>query len=285
MPDVVLTGLPRSGSTLTCNLLNRCADAVALHEPIPMRDLAAEFRGEALAGQVARFFADTRHSLLTERRALSKRINGQVPDNTFGEGRGGEGNLRHSLASHGEVSFEGKPLSPDFVLAIKHNAGFAAMLELLRERFPCYGIVRHPLAVISSWNSVNLPVQQGFIPVGQLINGALNEALERIGDRVERQLYILEWFFDRFANLLGAERIMRYEDLVASGGRALSVVTPAAQALDEPLASKNRNSAYDPAQVLDLGERLLAREGTFWSFYTKESVEEMLLPLRQNVSA
>ena len=285
MPDVVLTGLPRSGSTLTCNLLNRCADTVALHEPIPMRDLAAEFQGEALAEQVARFFADTRHSLLTERRALSKRVNGQVPDNTFGEGRGGEGNLRHSLASHGEVSFEGKLLSPDFVLAIKHNAGFAAMLELLHERFPCYGIVRNPLAVISSWNSVNLPVQQGFIPVGQLINGALNEALERIGDRVERQLYILEWFFDRFANLLGAERIMRYEDLVGSGGRALSVVTPAAGALDEPLASKNRNSAYDPAQVLDLGGRLLAREGTFWSFYTKESVEEMLLPLRQNVSA
>ena len=143
MPDVILTGLPRSGSTLTCHLLNRCDDTVALHEPIPMADLAREFSGEALPGQVARFYADTRRSLLETRRALSKRVDGKVPDNTFGEARGGTENLRRSLASHGEVSFEGRELSPDFLLAIKHNAGFAAMLERLT---PQFRVFRHRAA-------------------------------------------------------------------------------------------------------------------------------------------
>ena len=185
----------------------------------------------------------------------------------------------------GKSVSRGKDLSPDFTLAIKHNSAFAAMLEELLPRFPCRGIVRHPLAVLASWNSVNIPVQQGWIPVGQEINPALDAALHRIEDRTERQLYILEWFFERFTNLLAREHIVRYEDTIATGGRALEIVTPHALALDEPLASKNKNAAYDPAHVLDLGQRLLGREGAFWDFYTKESVEEMLAPWRQAAGA
>ncbi len=281
MPNVVLTGLPRSGSTLTCHLLNRCADTVALHEPVPISELIRDHGVDALPDHVEAFYADTRRSLLDDRRAISKSVEGRVPDNTFGEKRGAEDKLRRSLASRGEVSFEGKDLSPNFTLAIKHNAGFAAMLGRLKERFPCRGIVRHPLSVLASWNSVQLPVQQGYIPVGQSIDAALNARLGQIDDRTERQLYILEWFFERFASVLGPELVLRYEDLIASGGRALALVTPAATALDEPLASKNTNSAYDFGQILGLGERLLGREGAFWSFYTRESVEEMLRPLRE----
>ncbi len=276
MPDVILTGLPRSGSTLTCHLLNRCADTVALHEPIPMADLARDFSGEALVEEVARFYADTRRSLLETRRAVSKRVGGKVPDNTFGEARGGSDNLRRSLASHGEVSFEGKELSPDFLLAIKHNAGFAAMLDGLRGRFACYGIVRHPLAVLASWNSVNLAVQQGHVPVGEQIDAGLRGVLANIDDRTERQLYIVEWFFERFGRLLPRGSILRYEDMVASGGRALAVVTPAAADLEEPLASKNKNPAYDGERMAELGRKLLGRDGAFWEFYTRESVEEMI---------
>ena len=280
MPNVVLTGLPRSGSTLTCHLLNLCADTVALHEPIPVQSLAREHGVDALPGRIEAYYADARRSLLEDRRAVSKTVGGRVPDNTFGEGRSGADGLRQSLASRQEVSFEGKKLSPDFTLAIKHNSAFAALLERLAERFPCYGVVRHPLAVLSSWNSVALPVQGGFIPVGQAIDPALDAALRRIEDRTERQFYLLEWFFARLTTVLGPARIVRYEDTVASGGRALEIVTPAARHLAEPLASKNRNTVYDAARTLDLGERLLERAGTFWEFYARESVEEMLAPLR-----
>jgi hypothetical protein len=279
MPNIVLTGLPRSGSTLTCNLLNRCADTIALHEPIPMGQLAGEYTGDALTDQIDRFFADTRQSLLQERRAVSKLVEGRVPDNTFGEARGGKDNLRRSLASHGEVRFEDKELTPDFLLAIKHNAGFAAMLDRLKERYPCYGIVRHPLAVLSSWNSVNLAVQQGHVPVGEQIDSELRGALERIADRTERQFYILEWFFERFARLLPRESILRYEDLIATGGKALAVVVPAAGELAEPLESRNVNTAYAAEQMRELGGKLLGRPGAFWEFYSRESVEEMLAAL------
>jgi hypothetical protein len=276
MPDVVLTGLPRSGSTLTCHLLNRCADTVALHEPIPMGDLARDYSGEGLLGQIELFFSQTRQSLLRDRRATSKTVAGKVPDNTFGEARGNEDQLRRSLASHGEVHFADKELTPDFTLAVKHNAGFAAMLERLTTRFPCYGIIRNPLAVLASWNSVNLPVQQGHVPVGEQIDPQLQSALAGISDRTERQFYILAWFFERFARLLPRERIFRYEEIVSSGGRALAPVTSGAASLQEALQSKNANSAYDSAVMRALGEKLLTRDGAYWEFYSKESVEAMI---------
>jgi hypothetical protein len=276
MPDVILTGLPRSGSTLTCHLLNRCADTIALHEPIPIPDLARTHSGDDLVSCIAQFYRDTRRSLLEERRAISKTIGGRVPDNTFGEARDGRQNLRRSLATHGEVSFAGKELSADFTLAIKHNAGFTALLDRLAGQFPCYGIVRHPLAVLASWNSVGLPVQQGHVPAGEAIDAGLRAALDRLDDRHERQFYILEWFFERFARLLPRSSILRYEDVVASGGRALTPVTGAAAALDESLESKNANPVYDSAQMSLLGEQLLGRDGAYWEFYSRESVAGML---------
>jgi hypothetical protein len=284
MPDIILTGLPRSGSTLTCHLLNRCADTVALHEPMPIPEWACRHAGAALVDGIAQFFAATRRSLLEERRAVSKSVGGSVPDNTFGEGRGGQDNLRYSLASHGEVSFAGKALSPDFTLAVKHNAGFTALLDRLTPRFACFGIVRHPLAVLASWNSVKLPVQQGHIPAGEQIDADLRRALEGIADRQERQFVILEWFFERFARLLPRGSILRYEDLVASGGRALTPVTTAAASLSEPLESRNANAAYDHGQMAALGETLLSRDGAYWEFYSRASVSEMLTALSPAVS-
>lgn len=277
MPDVVLTGLPRSGSTLTCFLLNRCADTVALHEPLPIPQLAREHGREAVLDHILDFYAETRHSLLTERRAFSKAVDGQVPDNPFPAGAAENGELRQSRVKRAEIRFDDKELSPDFTLAVKQNAGFTVLLERLVTRLPCFGIIRHPLATLASWNSVDIPVQGGRLLAAERIDPTIGAALDRIEDRLERQLYILEWFFERFARLLPRERILRYEDTIASGGRTLRVVTPHAEELGEPLKSKNFNAAYDRDTMRELGRRLRGRAGTFWEFYSRESVEEMLV--------
>ena len=36
--DIVLTGVPRSGTTLICYLLNKVPDAIALHEPMAVAE-------------------------------------------------------------------------------------------------------------------------------------------------------------------------------------------------------------------------------------------------------
>ena len=70
--------------------------------------------------------------------------------------------------------------------------------------------------------------------------------------------------------------MIRYEDMIEPGGKALSIITPSANLLNEPLESRNLNPLYDRDDMLRIGERLLASEGACWHFYPKSSVEELL---------
>jgi hypothetical protein len=63
---------------------------------------------------------------------------------------------------------------------------------------------------------------------------------------------------------------------VGSGGGALSAITPAAKALHEPLSSQNLSALYDHGKMREIGEMLLGREGAYWRFYTRESVEKLV---------
>lgn len=95
---IVLTGIPRSGTTLSCHLLNRLPPCVALLEPMQVPPL---IQAPFLAGYlslIADFFAEQRASLLRSGEAVSFAAAGQVPDNPFGAERN-EAGLRLHIAS------------------------------------------------------------------------------------------------------------------------------------------------------------------------------------------
>ena len=75
---------------------------------------------------------------------------------------------------------------------------------------------------------------------------------------------------------LPEQNVIRYEDIVDSGGRALAVISPGAEELDEPLSSRNLGELYDRDTMLRLGERLLGSDGAYWHFYSREEVEQLL---------
>lgn len=271
--DVILTGLPRSGTTLTCHLLNKLADTVALHEPMDVVALGRTAGAAAACDEVARFLADTRHSLLTTGTAVSKHAAGQVPANSVGDKQADA--QRKSIVARGSIEID-KPLSPGFLLCIKHPSAFTALLDGLRGRFRCYGIVRNPLAVLASWNSVQMPVGQGHIPAAEDLDAGLKAALAGIPDVAGRQLHLLDWFFSKYQPLQAQGAVIRYEEVIASGGRVLQAVTPAAAELGEPLTEKNANKQYDREAMRVLGRRLLESEGAWWDFYSREDVERLL---------
>ena len=272
MNDVILTGVPRSGTTLACHLLNQLPNTLALHEPINTA-LAGGDHASA-CDKIERFFGETRASALGHGKVATKHIGGRLPVNPISEQYGPSG-LRPALAQHGEVRID-KPLDEGFLLVIKHPASFTALLATLVARYPCYAVIRNPLSVLSSWNSIDVPVGQGHAPAAERLDARLAQALARIDDRVARQLHLLSWFFDTYRRVLPAHAILRYEDTVASRGRSLRAITPLAERLDEPLESKNASEVYDKALMRSLGERLLATDGAFWEFYSRESVRALL---------
>jgi len=80
----------------------------------------------------------------------------------------------------------------------------------------------------------------------------------------------------RFELFLPEDHIIRYEDLVASGGRALAAVVPAAAALDEPLSGRSASELYDREDVAKIGKRLLTCDGAYWRFFSRKSGKELL---------
>jgi hypothetical protein len=271
--DIILTGIPRSGTTLTCMLLNRLPQCVALHEPMSPASLAELDFPRGYLAEIADFFSRQRTSLLAAGTATSKARDGSVPDNPYGAARDGDGR-RFSNVNGREVRFD-KRLEPGFRLVVKHPGMFTATLGTLATRYPCYALVRNPLASLLSWQSIRAPVQDGRVPAAEGFDAELKADLDAEPDRIERQLIILRRSFDRYAELLPKERVIRYEELVASGGRALSVIDSDAAHFCETLENRNANSLYDAELVRRLAGRLLADESIYASFYRAADVAEL----------
>ena len=299
--DIVLTGLPRSGTTLACELLNTVADTVALDEPMDTgpwlgRPAFASSprlsrwargrrkqvqRGEEItvgadtfADLIQRFYDESRASLLSGKGALSKTVGGKVSGRKFGDERSASG-FRKAEADIQRLQVT-KPLDDDFTLVVKHNTRFAAMLPVLVTRFPAFAIVRNPLAMLASWQTVELPIRHGRGAMAVRVDADLRTRLDALSDVVDRQFVLLEWYFARYRDNLDRSHVIRYEDLIATGGAALQTITPHAATLHEPLEGRNRAEIYDHTLMTRLGERLLDTDGAWWDHYTRDDVTALM---------
>lgn len=273
---LTLTGLPRSGTTLCCHLLNQAPNTVALFEPMDVFALPTD--ASAAVTAVLTHASEARRGLLERGRAVTYHADGRVPDNPAGETVGGRRSWR---VERGEVNFD-KPLDENFSLVIKHNAAFTALLPQLAAAVPCLGVVRNPLAVLASWNSLELPVSRGHVPAGERLDPALAAALADQPDLLERQCLVLDWFFDRFLRHLGEQRMLRYEAIIESPAANLfaraGLPAPALAAL----ASRNDNVEYPRGLIRRLAARLLDQGGRWREVYTEDAVRSLADRLEQS---
>ena len=274
----LLTGLPRGGTTLACRLFNELSDVVALVEPMDVSKFTKLSPRAAILDAIEQFANEQRMSLMANGLAISRHVGGTVTDNLFAPVCELDG-LRRFHATHGMVNF-GKALSSEFTLIIKHPAAFTALLGDLVKRFRCYAIIRNPLAVLASWNTTNMPVRNGHAPAAEQHDPDLKRALEKIDDRFDRQLFLLSWYLNQYQKHLPTNHMIRYEDVINSGGSALSVVKSSAVLLNESLTNSNQNPVYDKETTLLLGEKLLTTEGNYWNFYSRDEIQKLMGRLR-----
>ena len=131
----------------------------------------------------------------------------------------------------------------------------------------CLALVRNPLPVLASWQTVAFPVHGGRVPAGEAFDPVLRQRLDGEPDVLRRQLIVLDWFFERFEANLPHEDIIRYEDLVSSGGLALfrRLGHPGAERV--ALESGNASRVYDGVNVDGLLTALLEAGGAWTRFY------------------
>jgi hypothetical protein len=296
---VLLTGLPRGGTTIACELLNELPDVRALDEPMDVIGMIRGATGERVASaaggsrlaarsggsldaafihaEIERFAAEQRHSIIERGVAVTKHVDGRVIGAKVSDRRedGGRGQ-RVRLVEIGEIPV-GRPSSPGFTLAIKHPVAFTALLPTLLERFEVFAIVRNPLAVLASWESVPMAVREGRLGLPATVAPEIASRLDGIADRLERQLALLGWFYESYALALPRERVVRYEDVVASGGAALAPIAASAAALAATLESRNAASVYDREHMRAAGRLLLERAGAHRLYYSREEILEAMV--------
>ena len=171
----LLSGVPRSGTSLCCRLTGSLPDTVALSEPIRRKAFGGMETPAGACKHIGEFALQVRARILAERRAPSVQVEGCLDDNRRAA-RHTEAGLRRLGGEWGEIAIE-KALTPRFTLLVKHNALFAALLPRIADSFPVLALVRNPLAVLASWQTVDLPVNRGRLPAGEELDPTLRRAL------------------------------------------------------------------------------------------------------------
>ncbi|UCN00600.1 hypothetical protein LCX93_01405 [Sulfurimonas sp. SWIR-19] len=273
--NVVLTGIPRSGSSLICSLYNNYANSLALLEPINPFSIKTQNSIEAVE-YVNDFFFQMRKEIHYSKRFVTHHKENKIISNMLSDTQKESEGLRQKVVQHGYVSLE-KELQRDFSLLIKQNAFFTALLPDLVNFFDTYVVVRNPLSVLFSWNSVDLPVYRGHVPAGERFDEALKKKLEITVDRIDRQVIILEWFFRQFLQNIPQSNVLFYEDIVAGKFKTLEKLSYDKNSINAHANMKNKNSnkLYNKELAEVLRKKIFQSSGYYKHFYSDEAIEEV----------
>lgn len=247
----LLTGIPRSGTTLCCKLLNHREDVIALHEPINPVSMPQSYSK-----------TDTLYSIVEQIAQFDRAVEQGLPfshgdkggltiDNPVG--LNAKGGVRQVVAKRGEVQLPPRDKN-SYTLIVKQNALFTALLPLLKRRYPMVCIVRNPVNVLLSWLTVDLPVNRGHIPAGERFDNNLKTDLQE-PDCLKRQLIIYQWFMRSFLN--SDMPIVRYEDIVSSDGAVLEQIFGWQVTERAPLFAQDREFDMHTLQILEMAKTKL----------------------------
>ena len=281
MKDVILAGVPRSGTTLACILLNNLANTVALNEPFTIAKLPPSDDEFELVSHVRAMFKKERRSLLQTRRAKSKSQGGRLVSNVFAQERGADGLRHHITGLQTQNITIDKSLSEDFALVVKHPNAFTTLLPILKRHFPCHAIVRNPLAVLLSWESTAAQWQNGRVNVGELFDLGLKRTLDSIPDAVDRRVHILYHYFGIYRQHLPRTSVIKYEDMIEDARSALGGIVPADRLESPSLANMNCNPVYSRDQVSTYLGKLLARPDAWEPFYSDTQIRQLRVSLAE----
>lgn len=216
--DVVITGLPRSGTSYFCAALHNVRNCVAINEP---EEIFAHLSDTSPPWGMPLYYAELRREILAGRPIVNKIRDGRFIEDTA-EGINEE---RYVPAVSG----------PGFLLATKNTLAYLARLPLLEQSMPgvtCVACIRNPVDTVASWKGTFDHLSAAAVRnfrAGCVGDERLSPAArDRVGEidlepRLERRRALL-W---RHLALLVEEAggfvrpVIRYEQLVTDPERTL----------------------------------------------------------------
>ena len=126
MPNLIITGVPRSGTTLAAAIIDQGPDALCLSEPENHVHLMSEAAtAEEFVSHLSLDFDAIRRTVLAGGSVLDRRRPDGAPITDYFTSPLSNGRRETAFVIRGITR---PALSPDFVLGVKHNALYSAVL-------------------------------------------------------------------------------------------------------------------------------------------------------------
>lgn len=222
--DYLITGIPRSGTSLLSRLLDDQADSVVVNEPI-----------EAQVGVHAKCYRDfvvSFHGHLRQRILEGNPIRNKLSDGAVSV---------DTAVSNERVLYTPSISTSDFLLGTKDTLAYLSRLDVFRagQAMKIVVCIRDPRNAIASWKrtfkhladaDVAILAAQGILEARPRESGARISDVARIGDAQRRRAL----FWTYLAGIIADNRdwicLVRYEDLISDTEAVLARVLAA---LDE----------------------------------------------------
>jgi hypothetical protein len=255
--DLIITGLPRSGTTLVAALVDAREGVCCLSEPqrhVDLLETAAD--AAAFVAAVGADFAALRRELADGAAVMDRRgQNDEAVDNYFAEPDAG-GVRRPRFRS---VPRSVADVTDDTVLAVKHNGLYTGVLPefVAAGRLAVLAIVRDPADAIASWQSIDVPIRHGRLPAAERFWPELAAVVRRDDPPLlDRQILIADLVLARFREC--GVPVIRYEDLVHDVGILDTVPCLASRPVRDTAPAPRRRPPGEPSQAIRARIRALS---------------------------
>jgi hypothetical protein len=275
---ILLGGIPRSGTTLTCHLFNQQPNSHALVESMNVSALVKLKTEKERVDYIGNYMSDI-YSRIESSCPININVIENQNTNTFSENGDNGGGKRQNKITKKQDILISRELKENFKLILKHPNAFIALLPELKDSFKVVAQIRNPLSILASWNSLDHALSRGHAPMAEALNLSLKERLAEINDDLDRQIALLNWYYEIIDEHLTAEEVIKYEDLIESNGETLARIVPQHYSQHENLKNRNRNSLYNEQFLLKAFKRLITRpEHACWRFYNKRDIALKVTP-------
>lgn len=210
--DFIITGIPRSGTTLTTALANCLEDVVCLSEPreigrIFNENLPKEQKLANFADYFEKVYIDIESGLPVENK-VSIHTGNRPLTNYYTDKR--SNSKRNTQYTYEAEIFN---VSEGFMLGLKENSYFISFLKELSERYRVICVIRNPVNTILSWQSLNIPASRAEVPFG-LRKYWPELKFNKDASLLDRQVELYKAYLDRIINNREKIVLYRYEDLI-----------------------------------------------------------------------
>ncbi len=263
--NYLITGIPRSGTTLLTSLIAENLDSVAFSEPEWLKSV------RNISDDCDQFLINFENQINLLRKQITdgipveikkSRIKQGLPDNYYHRNDQGE-----IILDKAEVPVLLAPQYANKPFIIKANAQFTSCLtklvKLNHTKISC--VIRNPIATIMSWRALDLPVSRGHVKVAEKYNASFSSQVHST-DLLIKQVRIIDWFFKQFHLNKDHINLIRYEELVSDAPNILSTLIGSTTTQTQPMKSRNKSTNYNLEEE-DLIKTMLIKHGSYYGEY------------------